>query len=151
VAENSLKLLKTTKSEHLPRFYEFGAFRLDAEKRLLWRNDETVSLMPKPFDVLVTLVRRHGEVVTKDDLMTSVWRDTVVEENSLNVNVSALRKVFGERPHKHRFIVTIPGIGYELVADVREVLADAKEGAFRETAVGRNETEPLEIRKGQVR
>jgi DNA-binding winged helix-turn-helix (wHTH) protein/TolB-like protein len=150
VAENSLKLLKTTKSEHLPRFYEFGAFRLDAEKRLLWRNDETVSLMPKAFDVLVTLVRRHGQVVTKDDLMASVWRDTVVEENSLNVNVSALRKVFGEKPHEHRFIVTIPGIGYEFVADVREVLADAKEVAFRESAVGRNDAQPLEI-TGPVR
>jgi DNA-binding winged helix-turn-helix (wHTH) protein len=91
--------------ERPPRFYEFGAFRLDADKRLLWRGGETVPLVPKAFDVL----------------MASVWRGAAVEENSLNVNVSALRKAFGERPHEHRFIVTVPGVGYKFVADVCEV------------------------------
>src|SRR5947209_2165760 len=88
--------------------------------------------MPKAFEVLLVLVRRHGQVVTKDELMMSVWRDTMVEENSLNVQVSALRKAFGERPHEHRFIVTVPGVGYEFVAEVQEVCADAKEAARSE-------------------
>ena len=143
MAENSLKLLKTKRDEHLPSFYEFGEFRLDAEKRLLWRADETVPLMPKAFEVLLVLVHRHGEVVTKDELMMSVWRDTVVEENSLNVQVSALRKAFGERPHEHRFIVTVPGVGYEFVAEVREVYANAKE--VEEKAVSQTDPPHLEI------
>ena len=108
-------------NEQFPQFYEFGEFRLDAAKRLLWHNGEIVPLMPKAFDVLLKLVQNRGQVVTKDDLMTSVWHDTVIEENSLNVNVSALRKIFREKPNEHRFIVTVPGMGYEFVADVREV------------------------------
>jgi Tol biopolymer transport system component/DNA-binding winged helix-turn-helix (wHTH) protein len=132
MAENSLRLLITEESERSPRFYEFDAFRLDAGARLLWRGDETVPLMPKAFDVLLALVRRHGQVVTKDELLAGVWRDAVVEENSLNVNVSALRKVFGERPREHRFIVTMPGVGYKFVADVREVFADEEEDSSHE-------------------
>ncbi|PYS48937.1 MAG: hypothetical protein DMF68_11595 [Acidobacteria bacterium] len=148
MAENSLKLLKTKGDEHLPSFYEFGEFRLDVEKRLLWRADETAPLMPKAFEVLLALVRRHGQVVTKDELMTSVWRDTVVEENSLNVQVSALRKAFGERPQEHRFIVTVPGVGYEFVAEVREIYANAKE--IQEKVTGQSEPTHLEI-KGEAR
>ncbi len=106
-------------NEQIPQFYQFGEFRLDASKRLLSRNGKSVALMPKAFDVLLTLVQNRGQVVTKDDLMASVWRDTLVEENSLNVNVSALRKIFGEKPNEHRFIVTVPGVGYEFVADVQ--------------------------------
>ena len=147
MAENSLKLLKATGSESSPRFYEFGEFRLDAGKRLLRRGDETVPLTPKAFDVLLSLVRRHGRVVTKDELMAGVWPGTAVEENSLNVNVSALRKVFGERPHEHRFIVTVPGVGYEFVAETREVFAGAEDVDLPENEVGRGEPPALEVRR----
>jgi Tol biopolymer transport system component/DNA-binding winged helix-turn-helix (wHTH) protein len=108
-------------NEHLPHFYEFGEYRLDAAKRLLWRGSETVVLMPKAFDVLLILVSQHGQIVTKDYLMEHVWHDSVVEENSLNVNVSALRRIFGEKPREHRFIATVPGVGYQFVADVNQV------------------------------
>lgn len=107
--------------EQLPHYFEFGEYRLDAAKRLLWRGDETVVLMPKAFDVLLLLVSQHGQVVSKDYLMTKVWHDSVVEENSLNVNVSTLRRIFGEKPREHRFIATVPGIGYQFVADVNKV------------------------------
>lgn len=145
MAENSLINLKADERGDLPRGYEFGEFRLDPEKRLLRRADETVPLMPKAFEVLLALVRRHGSVVTKDELMTSVWPDTVVEENSLNVHISALRKAFGERPHEHRFIITLPGVGYEFVADVREVYAGAKEVAPQEKAASQSESQLLAI------
>lgn len=112
--------------EDLPRFYEFGGFRLDVEKRLLLRNSESVPLMPKTFELLLALVRRHGQVVTKDELMAGVWHGSVVEENSLNVHVSALRKIFGEKPNEHRFIVTVPGRGYQFVAEVHEDFAAEK-------------------------
>ena len=125
-------------NEHSPRFYEFEGFRLDATKRQLWSNGEVVPLMPKAFDVLLTLVSNHGRVVGKDELMAGVWRDAVVEENSLNVNVSALRKVFAEKPHDHRFIVTVPGVGYKFVAAVRELDGTAD---LEGTADGRAEVE----------
>jgi DNA-binding winged helix-turn-helix (wHTH) protein/tetratricopeptide (TPR) repeat protein len=122
-------------NEHL-RFYEFEGFRLDPAKRLLWRNGEVVPLMPKAFDVLLALVSQHGRVVGKNELMSGVWRDAVVEENSLNVNVSALRRVFDEKPHDHRFIVTVPGVGYKFVAAVRELDGTRDSGIAEVTAKG---------------
>ncbi len=106
-----------------PCFFEFGEFRLDVEKRLLLRNKESVPLMPKTFELLLALLRRHGQLVTKEELLAGVWHGVVVEENSLNVHVSALRKLFGEKPNEHRFIVTVPGRGYQFVAEVREAAA----------------------------
>ena len=100
-------------------FYEFGQFRLDAAKRLLLREDVVVPLTPKCFDLLLLLVSRQGHVVGKDQLLSHVWPDTIVEENNLNVNVSWLRKTLGEKPNDHRFIVTVPGRGYQFVSEVR--------------------------------
>jgi len=100
--------------------YEFGDFRLDAAKRLLLKGvDEIVPLMPKAFDTLLYLVRHSGRVVEKDELMSEIWADTIVEENNLTQNISVLRRVFGEKPGEHRFIVTVPGHGYKFVADVK--------------------------------
>lgn len=120
-------------NEQFPQSYEFGEFRLDAARRLLRRNGASVPLAPKAFDVLLILVSRHGQIVTKDFLMQSVWPETTVEENSLNVNVSALRRIFGEKPREHRFIATVPGIGYQFVADVQEISGGAKAVVENET------------------
>ena len=56
--------------------YEFGPFRLDAQKRLLWRASEIVPLKPKAFDTLLALVERGGHVLEKDELMRRVWPGT---------------------------------------------------------------------------
>lgn len=100
--------------------FEFGSFRLNAGKRLLTNGaDVTVPLMPKAFDTLLYLVRNSGRVIEKDEMMLNVWADTIVEENNLTQNISILRRVLGEKPGEHRFIVTVPGQGYKFVADVR--------------------------------
>ena len=101
--------------------YEFGDFSLDATKRLLLREGVVVPLTPKAFDVLLLLVSRQGNLVGKDELLSRVWPDTIVEENNLNVNVSLLRRTLGEKPNDHQFIVTVPGFGYQFVAPVRLV------------------------------
>ena len=99
--------------------YEFGPFRLDAQKRLLRREGEIVPLKPKAFDTLLALVERGGHVLEKDELMRRVWPDTVVEEGNLTFNISSLRKALGDDPRRHEYIVTIPGEGYQFVAGVR--------------------------------
>lgn len=99
--------------------YEFGDFSLDAERRLLTRRDGTlVPLTSKVFDTLLCLLRQSGQVVTKEALMAKIWPDTIVEENNLTQNISALRRIFGETPGTHRYIVTVPGRGYRFVAAV---------------------------------
>jgi len=105
--------------------YEFGDFRLDARKRLLWRNDTTVRLAPRVFETLLFLVEHHDTVLDKERLMEAVWPDSIVEENNLTQNISALRRVFGETPGSHHYIVTVPGRGYRFVADVKMREANA--------------------------
>src|SRR5262249_2678194 len=100
--------------------YEFDGFRIDAAKRLVWGNGEPLGLTPKVFDTLFYLVKNAGKTIHKDELMAAIWPDTVVEENNLNKNISALRQLLGEKPGEHRFIVTVPGKGYRFVASVVE-------------------------------
>jgi DNA-binding winged helix-turn-helix (wHTH) protein/tetratricopeptide (TPR) repeat protein len=101
--------------------YEFGPFRVDPEKEILLRGGEPVPLTPKTFQILLVLVRHSKEVVTKDDLMKTVWPDTFVEEANLSRNIFMLRKALGETPQDHRYILTVPGQGYRLAEDVRLV------------------------------
>jgi DNA-binding winged helix-turn-helix (wHTH) protein/Tfp pilus assembly protein PilF len=101
--------------------YEFGPFRVDAEKEILLRAGEPVPLTPKTFQILLVLVRHSKELVTKDDLMQTVWPDTFVEEANLSRNIFMLRKALGESPQDHRYIVTVPGRGYRLAENVHLV------------------------------
>ena len=79
-------------------------------------------LAPKVFDTLLYLVERPGQLIAKRELLEAIWPHVVVEENNLNQAISALRRVLGETPGAHRFIVTEPGRGYRLVASVRTIL-----------------------------
>jgi DNA-binding winged helix-turn-helix (wHTH) protein/Flp pilus assembly protein TadD len=99
--------------------YEFGSFRIDAQRELLLRAGEAIPLAPKAFQILLVLVRHSQEVVSKEDLMKAVWPDTFVEEANLSRNIFLLRKALGESPQDHRYIVTVPGRGYRLAESVR--------------------------------
>jgi DNA-binding winged helix-turn-helix (wHTH) protein/TolB-like protein/Tfp pilus assembly protein PilF len=100
--------------------FSFEGFRLDASRRVLTDDSgEILPVMPKAFEILLYLVRRAGEVVEKDELLSAVWPDTVVEENNLTQNISALRRLLGEKHRENRFIATVPGRGYQFVAPVR--------------------------------
>lgn len=116
-----IKFPKAVPSPPFKGSYEFGPFRLDVTKRLLFREGEPLTLPARLFETLLVLVENNGRLVEKDELMTRLWPDTVVEEANLTVNVSALRKALGESTKEHRYIVTVPGRGYRFVADVREV------------------------------
>jgi eukaryotic-like serine/threonine-protein kinase len=98
---------------------EFGPYRVDAGRRLLMRGQDPVSLSPKAFDLLLVLLERNGEVVSKDDLMNLLWPDTFVEESNLGQHVFQLRKALGERPQDHGYIITVPGRGYRFAKEVR--------------------------------
>jgi DNA-binding winged helix-turn-helix (wHTH) protein/TolB-like protein/Flp pilus assembly protein TadD len=103
--------------------YEFEGYLLNCAKRVLADpSGASLKLGPKAFETLVELVRRHSEIVTRDELLEAVWPDTIVEENNLTQCISALRKAFEESPGEQRFIATIPGLGYKFVAEVRRVV-----------------------------
>jgi DNA-binding winged helix-turn-helix (wHTH) protein len=108
-------------NQKIKQLYEFGPFRVDPEKELVLRGDETVQLTPKTFQVLLVLMRHSKEIVTKDDLMKMVWPDTFVEEANLSRNIFLLRKALGETPQDHQYILTVPGRGYRFAEDVQLV------------------------------
>ena len=108
-------------------FYQFGPFRIDAQKRLLMRDGEAVPLKPKTFDMLLALVQHRGQVLEKDDMMRMLWPDSDVEESNLPLHISALRKALGESPNERGYIVTVPGRGYRFVADVEELDNEGQE------------------------
>ena len=100
--------------------YEFDRFQVDPAQRLL-RSRGTGEALPvtaKVFDTLLYLVEHRGELIDKATLMKAIWPHVVVEENNLNQNISALRRVLGERAGEHRYIVTEAGRGYRFVAEV---------------------------------
>ena len=72
------------------KLYEFGAFRLDASERVLWRGGEMLVLPPKVFDTLLVLVEKEGRVVSKSELMEAIWADAFVEESNLSQNIYTL-------------------------------------------------------------
>ena len=113
--------MATTTEQTMKRLFEFGPFRVDPEKELLLRGAETVPLTPKTFQILLVLIRHSKEVVTKDDLLKTVWPDTFVEEANLSRNIFLLRKALGETPQDHQYIVTVPGRGYRFAQDVKLV------------------------------
>lgn len=102
------------------QFYEFGPFRLDATEHVLFRDGAVVPLKPKVFDTLLVLVENNGHVIGKDELMKTLWPDTVVEENNLNQNISVLRRALGDGENAVQYIETLPRRGYRFVASVRE-------------------------------
>jgi TolB-like protein/Tfp pilus assembly protein PilF len=105
--------------------YEFGAYRLDAQSRMLFRGDDHVALPPKVAELLVALVEAEGRVLTREQLLQRLWRDTVVEEGSLTSHISMLRKTLGEGPNGQNFIETLAKRGYRFVAPVKRLASVA--------------------------
>src|SRR5688572_3568176 len=101
--------------------YAFADFRLDPARRRLLHHGEAIALHPKAFDLLLALVENRGLVLSKNELLHTVWEGQFIEEGNLAVQIFALRKIFGETKNEHRFIITVPGKGYRFVADVREL------------------------------
>jgi DNA-binding winged helix-turn-helix (wHTH) protein/pimeloyl-ACP methyl ester carboxylesterase len=100
------------------RAYRFGPFRLDVRERRLSRGGDVIPLRLKVFDTLLVLVENAGRLVTKQELLDTVWPETAIEENNLNHNVSVLRKALGEKATGQQYIETVPRVGYRFAAPV---------------------------------
>jgi DNA-binding winged helix-turn-helix (wHTH) protein/TolB-like protein/Tfp pilus assembly protein PilF len=106
------------------RIYTFGEFQLDTAEHALRQGTEQIPLTHKAIELLILLVERRGQTVTKNELMDTLWRDTYVDENNLAVTVMMLRKAFGETAFDKKFIETVPKRGYRFVAETQETTAD---------------------------
>jgi pimeloyl-ACP methyl ester carboxylesterase/DNA-binding winged helix-turn-helix (wHTH) protein len=123
--------------------YEFAGFHLDVPERRLLHDGVEIYLAPKVFDTLRLLVENAGHLMTKEELLRRLWPDAVVEENNLNKNISALRKVLGQSSDNQSYIETVPRAGYRFVATVAEVMPSPVSqpliGAYRAPAPARQE------------
>jgi predicted ATPase/DNA-binding winged helix-turn-helix (wHTH) protein len=111
----------------------FGPFRLFPEERLLKRDGVPVELGGRALDILVTLVRNAGEVVSKTDLLSRVWPDTVVVESSLRVHITSLRRALGDGQDGARYVTNVAGRGYCFVAPIAQD-SEARAGTSRPPA-----------------
>lgn len=100
------------------RYYEFGEFRLDAKRRILFKNGQEISLTGRIFDLLLVLLQSNGEILEHEELLEKVWGETFVEQANLKKGISSLRQILGEKPNESLYIKTIPRRGYSFVAEV---------------------------------
>ena len=101
-------------------FYEYGPFRLDPAEHRLTRDGIPVPLAPKAFELLIFLVQNPGRLLSKEQIMQTLWPGSFVEEANLTVSISLLRRVLGEKDGNVRYIETIPKKGYRFIAPVKE-------------------------------
>ncbi|MFC6522822.1 ATP-binding protein [Undibacterium arcticum] len=96
----------------------FGPFHLFPEQQLLLEAGKPVRLGSRALEILVALVERPGEIVSKMELVARVWPNTIVVEGNLKVHIAALRKALGDGRDGNQYLVNVPGRGYKFVAPV---------------------------------
>src|SRR5262252_8636804 len=98
--------------------FAFGSFRLIPAQCMLSEDGKLLRLGGRALDILVALVERRGETISKKELIARAWPDTVVEEAALRVHIAALRKALADGRPGVRYIANHPGRGYAFIAPV---------------------------------
>jgi DNA-binding winged helix-turn-helix (wHTH) protein len=109
---------RTEPASAAPTELSFGPFRLLRTQFLLLEGDKPLPVGSRALEILIVLLERRGELVSKQDLMARVWPNVFVEPANLTVHMSALRRALRDGQNGHRFIINIPGRGYCFVASV---------------------------------
>ena len=124
----------------------FGPFRLLPTQQLLLKAGRRVHLGSRAFEILVALVERPGDVVSRAELIARVWPNTVVEESNLKVQVAGLRRALNDGRDGNRYLATIPGRGYRFVTPV--TLAEESIPRARQTTERLGRSEPRQRSAG---
>jgi DNA-binding winged helix-turn-helix (wHTH) protein len=112
------------KSENVGVSYRFGPFRLDTRASELRRDDESVALTPRVFDLLVLLVQNPGRLIPKRELLDKIWGATNVAEGSVTRAITRLRSALNDDASRPEYVQTVPRRGYRFVATVQSVEGD---------------------------
>lgn len=122
--------------------FTFASFRLDPERRHLEKDGELVVLPAKALDTLALLIQERGRVVGKDEILSTVWPDAFVSEDSLTQVISLLRRAFGDDSTNPAFIATVPRRGYRFLPDVTVTGTDTPAVADSVAASGETAAAP---------
>src|SRR5271154_1740701 len=98
----------------------FPPFRLDPANHCLWRNEERILMAPKVFSVLKYLVDNSGRLVTQEEILEGLWKETYVQPEVLRKYILEIRRVLEDQAKQPRFIATYPKRGYQFIAPVTE-------------------------------
>jgi DNA-binding winged helix-turn-helix (wHTH) protein len=107
------RLNKQSDPDHL---IELFPLRLDLKAGRMWKGEQPIELRPKPWNLILYMALRPGELLSKQELMDAVWPNTVVTESSLNQAIKELRKALGDDARSPRFIETVHRRGFRLLA-----------------------------------
>lgn len=97
----------------------FAGYTLDTDRRELRRSADAIAVEPQVFDLLVYLVDNRDRVVSKDDLIASVWCGRIVSDSTLTSRINAARRAIGDTGQAQKLIRTIARKGFRFVGDVR--------------------------------
>jgi DNA-binding winged helix-turn-helix (wHTH) protein/pimeloyl-ACP methyl ester carboxylesterase len=109
--------------------FRFEHYLLDSDRRELRRGSELIALEPQVFDLLVHLVQSRDHVVSKDDLIASVWGGRIVSDSTLTSRINAARKAVGDNGDEQRLIRTTPKKGFRFIGDVTELAKPSEPGS----------------------
>src|SRR6185436_13692042 len=97
----------------------FPPFELDAANQRLCRDSQTITLRPKAFALLLCLLQRPDQLVTKEELLDACWPETAVTDTVLKVCIREIREALGDNPKSPRFIETIHRRGYRFIGQIK--------------------------------
>jgi DNA-binding winged helix-turn-helix (wHTH) protein/tetratricopeptide (TPR) repeat protein len=130
-----VKRSELTSATPQPGLWKFDEYRIDPARRLLSFRGKPVEITGKPFDALVLLVLRAGQVVSRRDMVDALWPSTVVEDNNLSQVVLALRRALDDIHDVPRFIASVPRRGYQFIGNVQQLPAARRPWTARSTVV----------------
>jgi TolB-like protein/DNA-binding winged helix-turn-helix (wHTH) protein/tetratricopeptide (TPR) repeat protein len=108
--------------------YRFDDFVVDPETWRLTRREREIHVKPVVLELLIYLIANRGRLVTRQELMDTVWGDTVISESALTKAAARLRKALGDDSTTHRYLETVRSRGYRFVADVEEIESPVPHG-----------------------
>lgn len=123
--------------------YFFENYSLDAGRRELRRGDDLVPVEPLVFDLLEFLIRNRDRMVTKNDLISSVWKGRIVSESTLTTRINAVRNAVADNGEQQRLIRTIPRRGFRFVGEVQEIEARPIPAAYKSAEGSRVEKQTV--------
>ena len=131
-------------------YYQFGDFRLDVSKGVLFKNGENIPLTQKSFELLNYLVRNEGKIISKKDFFEVVWDGNFVDDTNLTQHIYRIRKAIEDGAADAAYIETIPKCGYRFVGKVEKFTEDqtAKLSA-RELLLNENAEKILSVGENQ--
>jgi Tol biopolymer transport system component/DNA-binding winged helix-turn-helix (wHTH) protein len=120
------------------KIFQFGSFIIDGERQQLFKDGIPTSIQRKLYEILLLLIENEGDLVTKEQLIESVWQGREIDERNLTQHIYNLRRVLGDNPRNPSFILTIPGKGYTFSHPVRQLELEEMEAILNQSPSSKN-------------